>query len=96
MSSAAIDSHVLNSLFDNQKKLDDLLDSVFDDDNFYITASSAPAESYSSYSVHRRVPVEKNRMVESLSLMKAQHPYIFMLPVLLEIAAIYFVASNFL
>jgi len=44
--SATIDIDTLNNLFDNQKKLDDIFSSVFDDDSFFVS-SSAPIEKVS-------------------------------------------------
>ena len=98
MSTVAIDSNVLNNLFDNQKKLDDLFDSVFDDDNYFISSvSSSPSENlYAVSSTTRSFAAKQSRVSESLLTIKEQHPYFFVLPVMLEIAAIYFVVTHLL
>jgi len=77
----AIDKNALNGLFDNQKKLDDLFDSIFDEENFLFTSSSGANTKHSAIAE---------------PLLKAQNPYLFMFPIVLEIAAIYLVVSNFL
>jgi len=96
MNTLAIDTNTINSLFDNQKKVDELFDSIFDDDNFFI------ASSYSSQSENRRSVSSKGRQIssyadnskESFLAIRARNPYYMVLPILLEIAAIYFVAIN--
>ncbi len=97
MSAAVIDSNVLNSLFDNQKKLDDLFDSIFDDDNYFISSasSSQPKNLYLASSATRSFTHKQSRVRESLLTIKEQCPYFFVLPVVLEILAIYFVVANF-
>lgn len=99
MYSAAIDRNALSGLFDNQKKLDDLFDSIFDDDNYFISSSSPSSQSESNYSAscaNRSMQSSQSKVTESLLAIKNQHPYFFVLPIVLEITAIYFVVSNFL
>jgi hypothetical protein len=98
MSSITLDKNALNGLFDNQKKLDDLFDSIFDDGNCFISnATSVQTEShYSAYRANHYAPSNHSRMTDSLLVIKEQHPYFFMLPIVLEIAAIYCVVVNFL
>ena len=98
MSASAIDRNALNGLFDNQQKLDDLFDSIFDDDNYFIssTSSSASVPSYSVNEVSYAQSQQSRRFQESLLLVKQHNPYFFVLPVVLEIAVIYFVVTNFL
>jgi len=98
MSSITLDKNALNGLFDNQKKLDDLFDSIFDDGSCFISnATSVQTESnYSTYRAGHYVSPKQSRMTESLLTIKEQHPYFFMLPIVLEIAAIYCMVSNFL
>ncbi|WKJ90264.1 hypothetical protein QZJ86_19995 [Methylomonas montana] len=97
MSAAAIDRNALNGLFDNQRKLDDLFDSIFDDDNYFINSvSSSPTENfYVASSATRSITAKKSRVRESVLTIKEQCPYFFVLPIVLEIAAIYLVAANF-
>jgi hypothetical protein len=98
MSAVAIDRNALNSLFENQNKLDDLFDSIFDDDNYFISSvSSSQSEShYSAYHSDRSITPKQSPIRESLLAIKEQCPHFFMLPIVLEIAAIYFVVSNLL
>lgn len=98
MSAAVIDSNVLNSLFENQNKLDDLFDSIFDDDNYFISSvSSSQSENlYVASSPTRSITPKQSRVRETLLTIKEQSPYFFMLPIVLEIAAIYFVVTNLL
>lgn len=98
MYTAAIDRNALNGLFDNQKKLDDLFDSIFDDDNYFIgSVSSSQSENlYPASGIGRSFTPKQSRMKESLLTIKEQCPYFFVLPIVLEIAAIYFVVTNLL
>ncbi|MCK9607755.1 MAG: hypothetical protein M0R33_15035 [Methylomonas sp.] len=98
MYSAAIDRNALSGLFDNQKKLDDLFDSIFDDDNYFISSSpSSQSEStYSAYCPNRSIQSSQSRVTKSLLAVNNQHPYFFLLPIVLEITVIYFAVSNFL
>ncbi len=77
MTAAAIDVNILNDLFDNQKKLDDVFDSLFDDDSFITLDESTPIiESYSSFD---DIVPQKSRSLTSL-----------VIPIALEIVAIYY------
>lgn len=98
MSAAAIDTNVLNSLLDNQKKLDDVFDAIFDDDNYFISSvCSTPSESHgSTYNTSRSFTPKPSPVRDSLLTIKAQCPYFFMLPIVLEIAAIYVVVTHLL
>lgn len=97
MSAVAIDSNALNGLFDNQRKLDDLFDSIFDDDNYFISSvSSSQSENpYTVSSARRSITPKQSPIRESLLTIKEQCPYFFVLPIVLEIAAIYLVVANF-
>lgn len=95
MNTVAIDSKALNSLFDNQKRLDDLFDSIFDDQNYLISASvySAPAQkSYvnrsSDNTDHRMTNFKQSRLAVN------QNRFAYLIPILLEIAIIYWVVTN--
>ncbi len=97
MSAATIDTNVLNSLFDNQKRLDDVFDSIFNDDCFIISGYSAPSENPSSTSNTSRSYTPKQSSVRtSLLTIKERHPYFFMLPIVLELVAIYLVMTHLL
>jgi len=98
MYTAAIDGHALNGLFDNQKKLDELFDSIFDDENYFINssapASSSTSSSYATYKRDRGFEPRQGGMVESLALIFDHCPYFYLLPIVLEITAIYFIVAN--
>ncbi|OAI16095.1 hypothetical protein A1359_08745 [Methylomonas lenta] len=94
MYTAAIDGNVLNGLFDNQKKLDDLFDSIFDDDNYFISSVSSASSAESRYSTEYQCSPSPGRVTEALLEMKNRSPYFFMLPIALEVAVIYFVVAN--
>ncbi|MEY4717685.1 MAG: hypothetical protein RL563_303 [Pseudomonadota bacterium] len=98
MCASAIDRNALNGLFDNQQKLDDLFDSIFDDDNYFISSvsSSVSTTSNSACDFSYAQPYQSRRLQESLLAVKQHNPYFFVLPVVLEITVIYFVVSNFL
>lgn len=96
MCSAAIDRNALNALFDNQQQLDDLFDSIFNDDNYFISGAS-PSQSESpclAYDEGCVFTPAKNRHRETRLTEKAHTPYRFVLPVALEIAIIYFVMTQ--
>ncbi|MGR8932082.1 MAG: hypothetical protein ACU836_15735 [Gammaproteobacteria bacterium] len=97
MNAVTIDTNTINSLFDNQKRVDELFDSIFDDDSFFISGSS-----YSSQTESRRSSSEVERQLyyrgesakESALAINKLGRYYFVLPVILEIAAIYLLATN--
>lgn len=98
MSATIIDRNALNGLFDNQRKLDDLFDSIFDDDNYFISSVS-PSPSGNRCTVSSAdgsFTSKQGKVKESLLSIKEQCPYFFMLPIVLEIAVIYFVVTNVL
>ena len=98
MSTIAIDRNTLNELFDNQKKMDDLFDTVFDDDNFFIHSSSSIFESESHNDIFedegKLFSVEENDDESVLATTK-HNSFYFLFPVMLEIAAIYYVFKTF-
>lgn len=99
MNAVAIDTNTINSLFDNQKKVDELFDSIFDDDNFFISSSSSSSQAESrssSFESESRFSYGGDSAKESFLAMSTHNPYYFVLPIVLEIAAIYFVATNLL
>ncbi len=98
MSAAAIDTTVLNSLFDNQKRLNDMFDSIFDDNNYLISSvcSTLSEHHCSSYNADRSHTLKPSPVSDSLLTSKEQYNYFFMLPIGLEIAAIYVVVTQLL
>ncbi len=95
MYTAAIDRHALNGLFDNQKKLDDLFNSIFDDDNYFIS-STITSQPCTVPKATRKYTPKPSPVRDSLLRVKEQSPYFFILPIVLEIAAIYFVVAHLL
>jgi hypothetical protein len=96
MCAAVIDIHALNSLFDNQRKLDDLFDSIFDDDNFISSVTTSQSENlYAESSAVGSFTPKQSGVRKSLLTIKEQCPHFFVLPLMLEIAAIYFVVTHF-
>ena len=97
MNTIAIDSHALNNLFDNQKKLDELFDSIFDDNSFFInSAPSTPTVSQkSTVDLACSVPYGAFSVQESLLGIKHK-PYWYVLPIVFEIALFYLALTNLL
>jgi len=89
----AIDINTLDSLFDNQKKLDDIFNSIFDDDldsEFSIDIHASQSyEQKSSLDIHTIDDYSFNTGNEVLIQKKQNIPY-FIIPVVLEIAALYY------
>ncbi|WP_150047745.1 hypothetical protein [Methylomonas sp. GJ1] len=98
MSATAIDPLVLNSLFDNQKKLDDVFNSIFDNDDCFISSVyTAPSEDCdSAYVANPSFPPKPGRIRGTLLSTRVRHPFFYLLPLVLEIAAIYWVVANVL
>ncbi|WP_031434671.1 hypothetical protein [Methylomarinum vadi] len=99
MSAVSIDINTLNDLFDNQKKMDELFDSIFDDDNYFINSPSSSSQATSSgpsYDEENPILYGGESVKESHLAVRIQNPYYFILPIVLEIAAIYWVATNLL
>lgn len=97
MNTAPIDRNILNGLFDNQKKLDELFDSIFDDDNFISSPSSSSqsASYYPTFDVDSQLSYSDGN-VNGSSLSIKRNSYYYVLTVALEIAAIYLVVKNLL
>ena len=98
MNTVAIDRNTLNSLFDNQKKLDEIFDSIFDDKNYFIDISSPPSQTVSrgsAINADNRI-LSESRDVKESGLAIKQTPFFYVLPIVLEIAVIYLVVTNLL
>lgn len=98
MNAVAIDSNMLTSLFDNQKKLDDLFDTIFDDDNYFIGSSSSSSQAGSrqfAADLESQISVA-GRNVKASPLATKHNPFCYVLPIVLEIAVIYLVVINLL
>jgi len=95
MSTVAMNREILNGLFDNQQKLDELFDSIFDDDNFLINSSPASSQSVSHSPVFEaEKQFSSGGNVKALFLAIKHNPYFYVLPIVLEIAVIYSVVIN--
>lgn len=91
MTTTAIDVDLLNELFDNQKKLDDVFNSMFDDDSFL----SSPASTYSAKSSSQKTKQSSQYDADfslstqkNLDTNKTNNITHVVLPVALEIAII--------
>jgi len=93
MTAAAIDLNILNELFDNQKKLDDIFGSFFDDE-FLLSASSYDEPT------PRKYAQESNQTSDSVAVssvntedevtFKSRNILSLVIPVLGEIVIIYY------
>ncbi len=97
MNTIAIDSHALNNLFDNQKKLDELFDSIFDDNSFFISSvpSSQTVSRKSTVDVACSVAYGSGSVKESILGIK-HNPYWYVLPIVLEITLFYLALTSVL
>jgi hypothetical protein len=96
MSRVAMNSEILNGLFDNQKKLDELFNSIFDDNNFLINCSSSSTQSVfvsPAYEAEKHF-LSSGGNVKELLLAIKHNPYFYVLPIVLEMAVIYLVVIN--
>ncbi|MDT4288457.1 hypothetical protein RO575_02690 [Methylomonas sp. MO1] len=94
MNAITLDRNALNGLFENQKKLDDLFDSIFDDDNFFISSAPASVPSAIRYPEHSP-SYDRSKVIESLYTIK-HHPMFFVLPITLELSVFYWVVTHLL
>ena len=95
MTTATIDLDTLDKLFDNQKKLDDVFNSFFDDDfldspippyNNQALENSSQKNSQDVYSTENlSFHAEDNYFIQ-----KKRNVTSFLLPIVLEVAAIYY------
>ncbi|MCK5122230.1 MAG: hypothetical protein KAQ91_09610 [Methylococcales bacterium] len=97
MTTATIDLDTLDKLFDNQKKLDDIFSSFFDDDDCFL---DSPIPSHNNQALENSS--QKNNQdiysTENLSFHAEDNYFIqkkrsvtsFLLPLVLEVAAIYY------
>ncbi len=89
MTTAAIDVDLLNELFDNQKKLDDVFNSMFDDDFFL---DEKPPKS-------NQQQINKSLLLNTAndSLIKEPHGIAHVIiPVVIEVAVISYCIINFI
>lgn len=94
MTAAAFDPNLLNSLFDNQKKLDDLFDAIFDDDNVFASNVASSLSLASSGYASDPAPSRQHYPGRDTTLtIKPRHPGFLVLPIVLEVALIYAVIA---
>jgi len=97
MNTVAMDRNTLNGLFDNQKKLDDLFDSIFDDENFFINASPSSSQTttrHSSFATESQLYGGSN--VKESFVAINRNPLYYLFPIALEITVIYLLVTNLL
>jgi len=85
MTTAAIDINTLNDLFDNQQKLDDVFDSIFDEDPFL--DSSPSNASQNSYAVDNDYAYFNDKVDNQTTTQSTMQ---LIMPVVLEIAVLYY------
>ena len=98
MNAITLDRNALNGLFENQKKLDDLFDSIFDDDNFFISSAPASVQAairHPELKVEHPLAYDRSKVIESLYTIK-HHPLFFVLPITLELSVFYWVMTHLL
>lgn len=96
MNAVALDRNALNGLFENQKKLDDLFDSIFDDNTMLFSSAPVSVQSVTrspESSVDRPLSYKGSAMLESVNEMK-HHPYFYILPMTLELTVIYWLITH--
>lgn len=99
MNPVAIDLDTLDDLFAKQKKMDELFDSLFNNDNYFIASSSSSSEVENrtfTFEEEDRTSDGEGDSIGSRLKRKIHIPYRLILAVSLEIGAIYWVAANFL
>jgi len=95
MTAAAIDVDTLNNLFDNQKKLDDIFNSIFDNEDTFMS-SSVSSNNQSQHSVQassQDVFYQEEFTLEfdnEVYVPQKRNVIYMVLPVVLEVAAIYY------
>ena len=95
MTTATIDLDTLNDLFENQKKLDDIFSSIFDDDSFLsnsISLNDQPLGSSgqkSSQDLHSNEDLSFKAEDKTFVQKKRSITHLIM-PVVIEIAVIYY------
>jgi len=96
MNTITLDRNALNGLFDNQRKLDDLFDSIFDDDNYFISSAPASVQSntrYPDFNAETQFSHGARKALESLNEIK-HGSFFYVVPIVLEIAVIYLVMTQ--
>jgi len=89
MTTSVIDINTLNDLFDNQQKLDDVFDSMFDEDPFLDSSpSSASQNSYTVDNDYAYFNANVNDKTGTQSTTQSSLQLI--MPVVLEIAVLYY------
>lgn len=97
MKTTAINNDTLKILFDNQKKLDDLFDSTFDDSKYFINISSS---SYNTSSYYNDFDLDSqfaygggSGLKRSLTAIQG-NPISMLLLITLEIGVVYWVGTK--
>jgi len=89
MTAAAIDLDVLNELFDNQKKLDDIFGSLFDDDSCLSASSYDEPTPRGGDQKDNQATYSKDNFADEFT-QESRSTLSLVMPVVLEIAVIYY------
>jgi len=98
MTTAAIDIDILDELFENQKKLDDVLNSFFDDDSFLASldddnvSETSPQKDSFTFQADKDFSLDSDDQFldqESRSIFR------IIVPLVVEVAAIYYSVTYF-
>ena len=90
MTVATIDLDTLNNLFDNQKKLDDMFDLMFDEDPLSNSSTSFNDKAFGNAQNISYNREELSFNPEDDFVQKKRSAIGFVMPVVMEIAAIYY------
>ncbi|MBE0468554.1 MAG: hypothetical protein IBX55_03495 [Methyloprofundus sp.] len=89
MTASAIDLDVLNELFDNQKKLDDIFGSLFDDDSFLSVSSYDEPTLRSSEQKSSQISYSTDDYADEFTH-GSRSIFSLVMPIAMEIAVIYY------
>ena len=92
MTTAAIDIDILDELFENQKKLDDVLNSFFDDDSFFsstddIVPVTSPQKDSLTFQADEDFSLDSD---DKYLDQKSRSIFHIIIPLIMEIVAIYY------
>ncbi len=97
MTAATIDLDTLNNLFDNQKKLDDIFDLMFDEDLLINSSTSFNDKALGNAQEvgHYSEELSFNPEEDDFFVQKKRSAIGFVMPVVMEIAAMYYIIMLF-
>jgi len=91
---AAIDLDMLNELFENQKRLDDMFSSIFDDEDPFLTSTKSNSQE-TTEDRYQKIRSKENLLLNANTkggFFTQKNRYIthFIMPLLIEIIIIYY------